>query len=121
MRTDTDGNDDLATKLYEIPKRVPRYKHYITITRSILVPDSRKLYFEPCLGSETNISEQEKQDWLKSLKEKYEEQEDPQTSRQREHVDCLKEYLPRMLEKSEVNREAIVSHTIDLVRFPKSR
>jgi hypothetical protein len=117
MSTDHEEMSDVAAEPFEIPKRVPRYKHYITITRSFLVPDNRKLYFEPYLGSDINISEQEKRDWLKRLKELYEEPEDPQASRQREYVDRLKEYLPRMLERVELNREAVVSYIIKAVRF----
>lgn len=119
--TESEEPSDVLKDSFEIPERVPRYKHYITITRSFLVPDNRTLYFQPYLCSDVDITEQQKHTWLKALKEYYDEPEDPQASRQREYVDRLRGYLPTMLKKSGLNREAVVSYAIDMVHSSHKR
>jgi hypothetical protein len=117
ISTDKEEASDTGIDPVETANRVPKYKHYITITRSMLVPDDPKLHFEPVLDSDIEYSDQEKRDWLQRLKEYYDPPEDLQASRHREHVDQLKEYLPSMLKKAELKRETVISYMIDVVRY----
>lgn len=95
---------------------MPRYQHFITITRSFLVPDNHKLYFEPYLGHSVDDNEASTQLWLEKLRKLYDPPEDPQASWHGESVLRFKDYLPRMLEKLDLDWDAIVSYIIGMVR-----
>jgi len=99
---------------------VPRYQHFITITRSFLVPDNHKLYYEPCIGRIVDDNEVITQRWLEKLRKLYDPPEDPQASRHSESVSRLKDYLPRMLEKLDLDWDAIISYVVDMVRIKGS-
>jgi hypothetical protein len=101
----------------QVAERLPRYKHYITITRSFLVPDKQKLHFEPYIGHNVDDNEVATQHWLEKLRKLYDPPEDPQASRHREQVSRLKEYLPSMLQRLDLDREDAVSHIINTVRM----
>jgi hypothetical protein len=94
---------------------VPRYQHFITITRSFLVPDNKKLYFEPCLGHTIDDNEVTTNRWLEKLRKLYDPLEDPQASRHIESTSRLKDYLPRMLEKLDLDWDAMLSYIVDMV------
>ena len=98
-------------------ERLPRYKHYITITRSFLVPDNQKLYFEPYIDHNVDDNEVATQRWLEKLRKLYDPPEDPQASRHREQVSRLKEYLPSMLQRLDLDRGDAVSHVINTVHM----
>jgi hypothetical protein len=111
------GEPNLTDSLIpKTPKRSPRYKHYITITRSFLVPDNKKLYFEPYLGQNVEESPTKTKLWLQQLREQYEPQEDSKASRQRELIARLTTYLPQILEKLHIDKQDLLSYIIDTVR-----
>lgn len=107
--------NNVQNKQFNEPKRVPGHKQYITITRSMLVPDNQQLLFEQYLGHSIENDEVHQKSWLKRPKGLFDKPEDSQSSRQAEHVHRLKEYLPVMLDKLELTREAIVSYFINFV------
>jgi hypothetical protein len=76
---------------------LPPYKHYIQITRNILTPDDDCLRHVPWLGDPTgNLEEHEK--WFQEMKEGYEEEKDPQASRDGETAARLYQHLNQMLD-----------------------
>jgi hypothetical protein len=55
------------------------------------------------------------QRWLEKLRKLYDPQEDEQASRQREYVSRLMMYLPRILEKLNLDWEDVLSCIVDTV------
>jgi hypothetical protein len=97
------------TLLPRTEERVPRFKHYIHINRSMLVGDARQLAYEPYLGDTGPDEEDARKKWLKEIRDAYGPVKDPLASRKAERAFRLREYLPRMLERVNLTMEQISS------------
>jgi hypothetical protein len=102
-------------------ERVPRFKHYIHINRSMLVGDARQLPYEPYLGDTGPDEEEARKKWQDEIRAAYGPTKDPLASRNAERTSRLKEYLPRMLEQVNLTMQNISPQKLQDLETPAGR